>query len=165
MKKTINQVISRKLSKYISLGSGKQKVLRPREIVKLYDKYDVYGDVRILKLINEGKFSIKEETLLEVKQRDLTLLLLRQKGKYFFHQIERVWFGDSRKHRLASAIAYAGLSKDNEDEVSFMKSELGLPSYVSYEALKAMFLESTKVELMIKDILRLIQILEQQSKR
>ena len=153
----------RKLAKYICLGEKRKKVLRPKEIVRLVDNYEVYGDNRFV-----GMMNIPKEQLDQWKANQQTVLYLRtkrtKKGFYIFHLVDNKWFLGSRKHRLAASIAHMGLSENNEDEISFMKSELGLKIHVSYEALKDMFLKSDKESLKITDLKRLVQIWEDKAR-
>lgn len=165
MEKVVNNefIKDRKLTKYICLGEKRKTVLRPKEIVRLVQGYEVYGDARFL-----GQMTVPKQQLDKWKEENKTMLYLRtkrtKKGFYIFHAIESSWFNDSRRHRLAASIAHMGLNKNNEDEISFMKSELQLESHVSYGALKEMFLKSEKESLKITDLKRLIQIWEDKAR-
>lgn len=151
----------RKLNKYIYLGAKKIKVFRPKEIVKLSESAEIYGDKRIDNLIFPPD-------VIE-KYQDTALLLLKRKskeGKFYQQEIPPKYFQDSRMHRLASAIMFNDLYKDEgvQDDHSFMKDELGITSNYPHSELKKMFLESKKPSIRIADLKRAIQIWEQESR-
>jgi hypothetical protein len=161
MEETAKSIKDRKLSKYILLGEKKIKVFRPKQIVKLHDEAQIYGDIRL----KEESFDQKTVDAF----RDSVLLMLKSKVKgqrYYLQQLPKKYFDDSRMQRLAGAILFEQNFKEDgvQSEVSFMKSELELDIDLPYEALKEKFLTSNSPKLMIADINRAIQVWEQQSR-
>ena len=156
IRETRKYLKDRKLSKYIRLGSENIKVYRPTTIVKLTKDAEIYGDGRFL---NQLEFD--KDTL--AKYQDTALLLLKskmKKQKYYIQEVLPKWFDSSRIKRLAGAVLWEEVYKEEgvQDEVSFMKQELGIEKNYPYDYLKQLFLNSKKPSIRIADLKRLIQI-------
>lgn len=150
----------RKLTKFIFLGEKRIRVVRPKGIIKLSDKAEIYGDSSL-------KLHFDSETLEKYQDNALLILRKKKKGEYYTQQLPPKWFDDSRVRRLAGAILWEQTFKEDnvQKEADFMKSELQLENDLPYEALKHQFLTSKLPSLRIKDIKRLIQLWEQHSRK
>lgn len=140
------------------------KILTPKDIVGFdigTDSY-VFGDPRCAK-----HMMFKREVIDTLYHEKKVLIVLRttkkEKTKCFAFTANKEQIESCRKWRLANVlnlykIALAQKSDEAQTPEAFMMQELGIEEEMDKDKLQEQFINSMKKELLIKDVVRIVQL-------